>query len=210
MQKLGWVHRDVNIRNLHLHEGVGMISDLEYSRDMDDSGTVPETSEPVSHPYYLFIHLTFLFVPEDSDTEEEITQADEVMIRVPPKLKHHSLHDAESLWWCLIWFLRRHFPQPVRTERFGLVLLNRLTQLGRSSPPGVKEQWLFAGAWYQRLRQRYTQYEKRLPKSVDSSALWGAHDFVADMIDEHGEEYPAALTTALPKNVLRVPRIRYL
>lgn len=47
MQKLGWVHRDVSIGNLHLHEGVGMISDLQYACEVNDSGTVEEISQTV-------------------------------------------------------------------------------------------------------------------------------------------------------------------
>lgn len=135
----------------------------------------------------------FFFSPKRS--LDELLSVDVSKISV----KHHSLHDAESLWWCLIWILRRHFAFCSPTDR--LEYFFGWDRWFTYFPHDVWEQWKFAHSWHRELVSNFEKFEKHLPESLFSPALEGAHDHVASWIDQHRETYPAAVTNALPRYV---------
>ncbi|KAG8975113.1 hypothetical protein FRB93_000655 [Tulasnella sp. JGI-2019a] len=165
LQLLGWVHRDLSMGNVYLSSnGAGKISDLEYARKLIDSNgredkDLSRTVGTLNTVACEVIEQTYYFDVPGPPTMVEI-----------PKLKYNHLHDAESLWWCMVWLHAAILPEGAPSP------LHRLKYL-RTGPSGTEpKEWWDLGMLRWDLVKRYQAFEKDWPDKLFDSVLNGVHE----------------------------------
>ncbi|KAF8576249.1 hypothetical protein K439DRAFT_1664701 [Ramaria rubella] len=110
MHKHGWVHRDISSGNLLVHEGVGKLTDLEYTKRMSTEGSHSEVRTQYQGTIdYMSLEAaqrTYLFstgLAQNGNPWEK----NQVVI-IPRPWRYNPLHDLESLWWICVWMILFH------------------------------------------------------------------------------------------------------
>ncbi|KAJ7747919.1 hypothetical protein DFH07DRAFT_1062626 [Mycena maculata] len=118
LHSLKLVHRDITPANILVINGIGKLSDLEYSKSVDRDGpavdieisnAIPKDSEhktgtkayiaiEVERDKYLFT--TRLYTPAGTD--------EVVKLEPPPDFCFNPIHDLESIFWIVLWVLTHY------------------------------------------------------------------------------------------------------
>ena len=121
LHKYNFVHRDISTGNILSVNGGGKLSDLEYCKKRDTSGTheirtvrfflftIVLTIDGVYYGTLDFMpiqveSLRYRFLPPVPRTEDN------------PPFHYNPLHDMESIWWIGSWILFCHRDKPIQSD----------------------------------------------------------------------------------------------
>jgi len=106
LDKYDFIHRDVSVSNILLVDGIGKISDFEFVQKTRQGAVSSDDVEADGHPgrtgtrHFMASELRYgryMYVPRRFDVFRWT-------------FKQSTMHDAEALWWALIWILAWNRP----------------------------------------------------------------------------------------------------
>jgi len=113
LRKLGWVHRDVSIRNILSCDGHAKLADLEYAKKIGDSETDEMRTGTMQFMSIEVAAHQFLFRPSGLRSSKLDKFVDDKRKgRTKVSFFHNHLHDLESLWWVAVWVVLYNYFTP--------------------------------------------------------------------------------------------------
>ncbi|KAL1723850.1 hypothetical protein EV715DRAFT_285913 [Schizophyllum commune] len=165
MHQVGYLHRDPSAPNILLADsGLGVLSDLEYARDLLDEQ--PAHVGRTGTPNYVAIEVIqgAYLMGIDSDYDDDVNPIPDLPDGSLAPLPDHDptptpwrmceVHDIESLFWIAIWIFFRHTLSRYARKTAGAASTAPSTQPYDVDVQRATYRAIFPGVWVHNLQER--------------------------------------------------------